>query len=64
MYVINPKNFDQDKLFQCNQRLGYILIYIYMIPLFGKDDNKNYYFSKTELLNKALEKIKGEGGEK
>lgn len=65
MYVINPEDYDQSKLFKCNKELYEKLVFVFMIPLFGKDKEGIYYFAKTKDLDLILEKAeKMIGGDK
>lgn len=58
MYVINGKEWDEDKLYKCKSIVAKWLMYTKRIPLFSSDKATNsYYFSKTEALTKALSEM-------
>jgi hypothetical protein len=58
VYVINGKDWGEDKVYKCNGLIANWLIYEKNIPLFSQDKSTNsYYFARTKALAEALEDL-------
>ena len=57
MYVVNPEVIGLDKLYECKEIIANWLIYKQHVPLFGTGKNGEWYFAKTENLEKCLKEL-------
>jgi hypothetical protein len=56
VYVINGKEWGEEKIYKCNGLIANWLIYEKNIPLFSQD-KKFYYFARTKTLEEALKDL-------
>ena len=58
MYIINGKEWDENKIYRCNGIISNWLIYEKHLPLFSQDKaTRSYYFARTEALENALKEM-------
>jgi hypothetical protein len=57
MYVVNPEKTDVTRLYKCQKLISDWLIYTEHISPFGRSQDGQFYFAKTEKLKEALERL-------
>ncbi len=57
MYVVNPENYPQEKIYSCNGVVANWLITEKHFPLFGKSPMGEFCFVKTDVLIEVLETL-------